>query len=206
MIIGITGGIGSGKSSFARILADRGASLIDADKIGHEILERADVRRALVNSFGREIVDAEGRVDRGELGRRTFATAENLKTLNDIVHPPLVVEFKKQIREAAASGAGQKVIVDAALIYEWGDVELFDCIVVVEAGEEERLQRIRARTGLNSKEIRRRMAAQMPLAEKAARADIVVQNNGSVEDLEAVADRLWRQWVADAENSGEESQ
>lgn len=195
MVIGITGGIGSGKSSFVQLLAARGAKVIDADKVGHQVVEGEGVRRELVRAFGEEIVDECGKLNRSKLGEKAFSSQENLKLLNDIVHPPLFEELKHQIKEAVEVGKGHIVAVDAALLFEWGELELFDCIVVIEASQEIRQQRVMARSGLSALQVQQRMAAQLSSGEKVARADVVVDNNGNLETLERQVTSLWRQWT-----------
>jgi dephospho-CoA kinase len=195
MVIGITGGIGSGKSSFVQLLAARGAKVIDADKVGHQVIEGEGVRRELVRAFGEEIVDERGKLKRSKLGEKAFSSQENLKLLNDIVHPPLFEELKHQIKEAVEDGQGHIVAVDAALLFEWGELGLFDRVVVIEASQEIRQQRVMARSGLSAQQVQQRMAAQLSSGEKVARADVVVDNNSNLETLERQATSLWRQWT-----------
>lgn len=191
MIVGITGGIGSGKSSLARLLAARGAALVDADRIGHQVLGRPEVRQALVAVFGPRIALADGCIDRRELARRAFASQEGHEQLTRIVRPPLEEALWREIDAAEGPGRERLVVVDAALIFEWGVEKHFALIVAVDAPEELRLRRAAARQGLSQEEIRRRLAWQLPAAEKAARAHLVVENNGSPEELEQAASQLW---------------
>ena len=193
MIIGITGGIGSGKSSLARALEKRGAVLVDADRIGHQVIEGPEVRAALKAAFGEDIADREGRLKRRELGRRAFADPAARERLNRIVHPPLATELWGQVERAAGPAGENIVVVDAALIFEWGELHRYDIIVVVDAAESVRVGRVTRSLGLSEAEVGQRMASQMPVAEKVARADVVVENNGTLPELEECADRLWQQ-------------
>ena len=195
MVIGITGGMGSGKSSLARLFEKRGAVLIDADRIGHEVIERPRIRKALKKAFGESVVDAQGKLNRRELGRRAFVDAKGGDCLNRIVHPPLVKELWRQVERAEGPGLENVVVVDAALIFEWGELHRFDAVVVVHAKEEAQIERVARRHHLSRAEIRQRLVAQMPTAEKKARADFVVENNGSLQELDGKADKLWRQLV-----------
>ena len=191
MIIGITGGIGSGKSSLARLLVQRGAVLVDADRIGHQVLDEPAVSAALVQVFGREIIDGRGQVVRKELGRLAFAGQEAFGALTRIVQPALEPRLWQAVAAAEGPEKGRVVVVDAALIFEWGVQDRFDFIAVVDAPETLRRQRAAARQGLSEAEVEKRMAWQLPTAEKAARAHLVVSNAGTLGELEEAAARLW---------------
>jgi dephospho-CoA kinase len=187
--------MGSGKTTLARLLEKRGAILVDADRIGHEIIERPQVRRALESAFGEDILHADGALNRRELGRRAFADEAGRACLNRIVHPSLAEELWKQVDRASGSHKKNIVVVDAALIFEWGELGRFDVIVVVHADEEGRFERVSQRHHLGGKEIRQRLSSQLPVAEKIARADFVVENNGTVRELEEKAAELWDRLV-----------
>jgi len=192
VLIGITGGMGSGKSTFARFLEKRGAALVDADQLGHQVLEIPSVVAELVAAFGPKIAGQGGRIVRRELGQLAFATSEGLATLNRIVRPYLeALLWEEADRLAAPKGEG-KVVVDAALIFEWGVEDRFDLVVVVDAPEPLRCQRAAARQGLSEEEVRGRLAWQLPAATKTARADLVVPNEGTLAALEERAEELWR--------------
>lgn len=191
MIVGITGGMGSGKSSFARELEELGAKRIDADRIGHQVIERPEILRDLLAAFGEDMINPAGKLNRRELGRRAFADEVSCTRLNQIVHPPLEKELKVQIDRARNRGRENVVVVDAALIFEWGDLQRFDLIVVVDAKEEVRIERLTRGGMISEAEVRRRMACQMPVGEKTARANWVVDNNGSLQDLRRAAENLW---------------
>lgn len=191
MIVGITGGMGSGKSSFARELGELGAKRIDADRVGHQVIERPEILRDLLAAFGEDLIDPGGKLNRRELGRRAFADEASCTRLNQIVHPLLEKELKKQIDRARNRGSEYVVVVDAALIFEWGDLQRFDVIVVVDAKEEVRIDRLIRGGMISEADVRRRMACQMPVGEKTAKADWVVDNNGSLQDLRREAENLW---------------
>lgn len=197
MLVGITGGIGSGKSTLARLLAQRGAALVDADRLGHQVLEMPEVGAALAQAFGAQITDEQGKVRRRELGRRAFASSEGFAQLSQIVRPFLEPLLWQEIARAEGPAGEQLVIVDAALIYEWGVADRFDLLIAVDAPIPLRRQRAAARQGLSEEEVERRMAWQLPGSEKAARADLLVQNAGALADLEKAAEEVWRRIRSD---------
>jgi dephospho-CoA kinase len=192
MLIGITGGIGSGKSSLARLLAQRGAALVDADHLGHLVLEIPEVSAALVRAFGTVITDSQGKVVRKELGKLAFASQEGFELLSQTVRPFLEERLWEAVAHAQGPARDRVVVVDAALIFEWGVEERFDLIVVVDASAPLRRQRAAARQGLSEEEVEKRMAWQLPTQEKIARADLVVRNEGTLDDLEQAAEAIWQ--------------
>jgi dephospho-CoA kinase len=191
-VIGVTGSLGAGKSTVARVFARHGATLVDADAIGHEMLLRGGpCFDALVERFGRDIVGPDGEIVRRALGMQAFADTDARRSLNAIVHPPLVARLVTDAQEA--DRPGHAVVVDAALLLEWGSPVPLARVVVVSAPEEVRVRRFAERGGLSIEEARRRLVAQMPESEKILRADIVIANDGTVADLEERAERVWRQ-------------
>jgi dephospho-CoA kinase len=174
--------------------------VIDADRIGHRVLEKAAVKEQLLQAFGNEIVD-DGRVNRRQLGCRAFADKHSYAELNRIVQPELACELWAEVK-AARKREARVVAVDAAMLFEWGDRELFDAVVVVDADEETRIQRIVQQGRLDSAEIRARAALQLPAAEKVAKADFVIDNNGTLAELEQAAENLWRELVCEGHEPG----
>jgi len=193
MLVGITGGIGSGKSSFAQMLADRGGIRIDADQVAREVAEYPVVVLQLQEVFGADVLNGEDRLDRRELGRRAFVSEETSQRLEQIMRPPLAQAIWQKLKQASQVPENSLVLLDASLIYEWGSQARFDRIVVVDADEDKRVARAIARGGLREEEIRKRMARQMDPAEKRQRADYVVYNNGDLTDLLACAEVVWRE-------------
>jgi dephospho-CoA kinase len=186
--VGLTGGIGSGKSTVAEMLRARGAVVIDSDVLAREVVEPGtpgfDAVRA---AFGSDVV-SEGRLDRTALAAIVFADPDRRAALEAIVHP----EVARRAAEIVATHAGTDavVVLDSPLLIETGrhrDVEL---VIVVSAEPETQIGRLVAR-GMDEADARARLAAQMPLAEKAEVADVVLDNEGSLEDLEGQVDRLW---------------
>lgn len=196
LLVGLTGGIGSGKSTVARMLAERGAVLLDADVFSREALEPGtDAHAGVVRLFGRDVLRPDGRLDRAKIGQLVFTDEALRSKLERIVHP----EVHRRSRDAieALRETDAVVVYDAALIYETGRQGEFDVMVVVTAPEDRRVARLVAK-GMSEEDARRRMAAQLPLAEKAAVADVVLDNSGSAEELERQVDGLWRHLEARA--------
>ena len=189
LLVGLTGGIGSGKSTVARMLAERGAVVLDADVLGREAVERGTHGfDAVRDRFGDAALAPDGSLDRATLASIVFADDEARADLEAIVHP----EVRRRIAEAVAAHAetDDVVVVDSPLLIETGSHEGFPVLVVVVASDEARLERLVA-LGLGLDDVARRMEAQMPLDEKAALADVVLDNDGTLADLERQVDRLW---------------
>ena len=174
LVLGLTGGIGSGKSTVAGIFKKSGAVVIDADALGHRVLEIPRVRAALVREFGSAILDATGRIDRPALGRAAFRSRGTVARLNRRVHPGIL----RRIREEISRTRGW-VVLDAALLFETGADGLCDRIAFVHAPRNLRLERIRKR-GWSGRELERREAVQAPLREKKKNSDAVINNSGPI--------------------------
>lgn len=188
--VGITGNVASGKTTVADRWREAGVPVIDADRIGHEVLdEDEEVRDTLVAEFGREILGGDGRIDRGALGERAFATPEWTRRLNAIVHPPLLDRLDRRLEEAREEGH-LLVAVDAALLFEFHLDEVLDLIVLVTAPEGLRARRLRECRGLSEERIERIMASQLSDSEKLDESDYVIVNDGTLEDLRAHADAV----------------
>ena len=201
MLIGITGGIGAGKSFLTEYFRSKGAAVVDADQIGHRVIEQAGVKQQLLECFGEEIVDQGGKIDRRRLGRKAFSDRDRYERLNQIVQPALSSALRKEVEEIRRGGE-RIIAVEAAVLFEWGDKEAYDAIVVVDASEEVRIQRIVRQGRLSREEIETRIAFQLPSDEKRAMADYVIGNHGTLDDLERAAETLWRQLLVDSHASG----
>jgi len=199
-IIGLTGGIGTGKSTVAKIFSELGAAILDADVIGKMVVETdPTVLRELQAEFGNDIVDDRGRLKRQELGHRIFGDLGRVERLNKIVHPHLIARLRQE-EEAALKDGASLVIVDAALIYEADLEDQFDHIVVVTAPLELRLERVRRRDGFTDEQIMQRIQSQIPIEEKEKHADSVIRNDGHVEELKEAVHVLYHQLVSKEEN------
>jgi dephospho-CoA kinase len=202
-VIGLTGGIASGKSTAARLLEELGAPVIDADLLAREAVRPgSDSLGAIVARFGNRLLQADGSLDRAALGRMVFALPEARKELEGIIHPEVRRLARLALQGLKESGA-PVVFYMAPLLMEAGADTLCDEIWVVDLDEASQLQRITARDGMAPDEARLRMAAQMPLAEKAARGDLVVNNRGTVEELAAQLKELWELRLRSTAASGE---
>lgn len=187
--VGLTGNIGAGKSSVARLLAARGAAVIDADALAREASGDPSVLAEISRALGSELV-AHGRLDRAKTAERIFGDAAARRVLNGIIHPWVRRESTRRALVLERQGA-PLIVFDIPLLYESGLADQFDAVVVVDAPLEVRLARLRARSHLSEAEARARDAAQLPLAEKVVRADFVIDNGGSEDDLAAQVDALW---------------
>jgi dephospho-CoA kinase len=178
LVVGLTGGIATGKSTVAAMFAAHGAAIVDADRIAHDLQEPGQpCHREIVRTFGSKILDQAGRLDRRRLGALVFADPLARRTLETIMHPAIREVCQAQIR--AAEAAGRTVcLVDAALILEAGQRHRYQKIVLVHAAEEIQLARLTQGRGLSEAEARQRLQAQWPTAAKIAYADFIIDNGG----------------------------
>jgi len=201
LVVGLTGSIGTGKSTVAAMLAARGAWVVDADRIGHALQEPGTAcHRQIAEAFGAEILEPDGRIDRRRLGARVFADPDARRRLEAIMHPAIWEACEREVRRAEAAGAPFSVV-DAALILEAGQRHRFDVIVVVAAPEEVQMQRLAAQRGLSEAEVRQRQQSQWSPAVKAAHADVVIDNGGDLSATEAQVNRLVEVLQARAKNT-----
>lgn len=210
--VGLTGGLGSGKSTVAAMLAERGAEVVSSDDLARAMMRLGEpMYRAIVERFGAEALRADGELDRPALARIAFGQGR-VGELEAIVHPAVIARQEEMAAELEARRPGAVWVVESALLLqtrhggEGGWQRRFSCVVVVTAPEELRVERYAARGDAGSAEgaraeARRRMAGQMPEAEMVARAEFVVPNAGSREALEASVDRLWAVLEAQARTS-----
>ncbi|MFN2521879.1 MAG: dephospho-CoA kinase [Mycobacteriales bacterium] len=186
--VGLTGGIGAGKSSVSRLLAERGAVIIDADLIARQVVaEGTPGLAAIIDAFGTDVIK-NGKLDRAALGKRVFADPEQLARLNAIVHPLVGAETARQTE---AAGEAAVVVYDVPLLVENGLQSLYDVVVVVAAQPETQLARLVEQRGMSEQDARARIAAQRPLADKLAVATYVIDNDGPREALEPQVDAVW---------------
>lgn len=190
-LVGLTGGIATGKSSVARRLRTLGATVIDADQIAREIVEPGEpVLAAIVEHFGADVLDRDGRLDRAGMRARITADAEARKALEGLTHPAIRTRTVERIAAAVQQGA-PAVFVEAALLVETGGHALYPALWVVSCDPATQLERLMARDGMDEASARRLIATQLPLAEKEAHATTVVRNDGSLEALHAQVDAAW---------------
>ncbi|MEU0476552.1 dephospho-CoA kinase [Streptomyces olivaceus] len=190
--VGLTGGIGAGKSEVSRLLVDCGAVLIDADRIAREVVEPGTPGlAAVVEAFGADVLTEDGRLDRPKLGSIVFADRERLAALNSIVHP-LVGERSRTLEEAAEAAAEDAVVVhDVPLLTENGLAPLYDVVVVVDADPATQLDRLVRLRGMSEQDARARMAAQATREQRREIADLVVDNDVPLEELRRRVREVW---------------
>ncbi|GAA1099209.1 dephospho-CoA kinase [Nocardiopsis composta] len=189
--VGLTGGIGSGKSEVSGRLAALGAVVIDADALAREVVEPGTPGLAeVVEEFGEGVLTAEGALDRPRLGEIVFSDPDRLARLNAIVHPRVGARSEELM---AAAPPDAVLVYDVPLLVENGLQELYDVVVVVDAPEEERIRRLTGDRGMPEDQARARIAAQATRRERLAAADVVVDNSGTREELDARVADLWQE-------------
>ena len=197
LLVGLTGGIGTGKSTVARMLARRGAVVVDADELARRAVAPGTPGHAeVVARFGRDILAPDGSIDRKRLADVVFSDPAARRDLEAIVHPEVARMFAEEA--ARHLGTDHVVVYVAPLLVETGRADEFDVLVVVTAPEEAQVERLVRERGMTEEEVRARIAAQLPQEEKAARADVVLDNGGPLEELERQVDELWRALRAQA--------
>jgi dephospho-CoA kinase len=190
--VGLTGNIAAGKSTVARLFAEWGATVIDADAIVHDLQRPGTpVFRAIIDHFGTEFVAEDGGLDRAALRTRVFSDRQELAALNAIVHPAVAAERARLLAEAEAAGT-RLVIHDIPLLFEVADPKEFAAVVLVDAPVAARRERLERTRGLGRAEAESMIAAQMPSVEKRRKATYVIDNDGSFEQLEARARLVWK--------------
>ncbi len=190
--IGLTGGIGSGKSTVSQILAGLGAFVIDADKVGHEIyLPGKEAWRQVTETFGRDILAADQTIDRKKLGAIVFGSDEARKQLNAIVHPLMFKDIERRIKAKRAEGFTQPIVVEAAILIEANWLPLVDEVWVVVTGKNAVIERVAAQRGLSAKDTEARITSQLSDAERLQHANLVIANDGSPEDLHKTIAAAW---------------
>jgi dephospho-CoA kinase len=191
VVIGLTGGIGAGKSEVSRILAGHGAAIIDTALLGHEAYAPGTAPwRAVVQAFGRDILLPDAQIDRKILGDIVFSDPEALEQLNGIMRPALNNMITERIRDAGRQGY-RVIVLDSATLVEAGWTELVNEVWVITAPRDDIFERLRRRSGLSIKAIVERMESQLSDEERKAHADVVIENDGSLTDLRNAVEALW---------------
>jgi dephospho-CoA kinase len=181
--VGLTGGLACGKSFVGEALADLGCYLIQADKLGHEVmLPGAEAYDAIVREFGRGILDAAGHIDRHKLSAMVWAHPERLQKLSSFVHPPVQAREERRMAEIAATDPNAIAVVEAAILVETGSYKRFDKLIVVTCTAEQQMERALSRGSYGKAEIQARLDRQLPIEEKLRVADYVIDTSGSRED------------------------
>lgn len=198
LIIGLAGGIGSGKSEVAKIMSELGAVVLDADSMGHSVYApNTEGWAEVVGTFGEDILDETGNVDRRKLGPKVFGKPEEMEKLNAIVWPKIRSSIEDRIEEEREKGSGV-VVVDAAILIEAGWTNLGDEVWVTIAPESEVVKRLGTRNNLSEEDARVRITSQMPAQERVKYADAVIENNGDLDSLKKKVELLWAERVSNA--------
>ncbi len=200
LIVGLTGGIASGKSLVAKVFQDLGAHIIDADKIVHELLEPGQQAwEEVVEYFGPEIVFPDKTIDRRKLGEIVFKDAEKRAWLNQCLHPKVFAVYTARVKHLCARALHAVIVLDAALLIETGYHKKMDRIVVVYADQEQQLERLTSRDRFSREQALVRIRSQMPLSEKRKQADYVIENTGTREETERQAREIFQKLKQEAE-------
>ncbi len=195
-VIGLTGGISSGKSTVSQFLAELGAVIIDADKVGHEAFKPGtEAWHEVVAAFGKQIVAPNGEIDREKLGTIIFDSSEARARLNQIMHPRMYDMVKAQLEEYQRQGVAV-VVLEAPLLLEAGWTSLVDEAWVTTASEVTALKRLRERTGLSEKESLARIRSQLPAEERVRHANVIIDTDCSLDELKAKVKKLWQELQA----------
>jgi len=191
-VIGLTGGMGSGKSTVSAILRELGARVLDADRVGHELYRPGTpVWEEVVAAFGKGILKPDGEIDRPKLGAIVFGDPSALKRLNEIMHPRMFQRMREVLEEWRREGAVEVAVLEAAILFEANWTPLVDEVWVTIASEDTVVERLKAK-GFSPEQVRARLRSQMPVEEKARRAQVVIRNDGSLEELRRQVEVEWR--------------
>ena len=195
-IIGITGGIGSGKTEVAKVFKRFGAIIISGDEIGRDVVEKNQIiMKRLVKTFGRVILTKNSKLNRRKLGEIAFSSSEGKNKLNRIIHPYLLSNLRKKIKEYRKRKRGL-VVVDAALIIEWGIQKELDYLILVESNLKDRLKRLKEYSGYSQKEALNRIKAQIDYKTRRRYADYIIRNDKDLNELRNRVIFLWEQLVS----------
>ncbi|MNH95790.1 Dephospho-CoA kinase [compost metagenome] len=193
MNIGLTGGIACGKSTVSAMLVSRGAILVDADRIAREVVEPGSPALAkVVDQFGPAVLHPDGTLNRKRLGEIIFSQDEARKQLEGILHPSIRTTMRTRMAEAEQQYPDRLVVVDVPLLYESGLEVMFDEVLVVYVPREKQLARLMERDKLTLEQAEERLKAQLPIEQKKEKADIVIDNQGTLEETESQVEQFWR--------------
>jgi dephospho-CoA kinase len=199
-VIGLTGGIASGKSTVSRVLRELGAPVIDSDLVAKEVVRPGtEAWRELVEAFGSRCLHSDGTIDRRLLGDQVFGNPELVRRLNEITHPRIICSIKNQLRELDSPKPDRKrfpaVIVDAPVLIEAGMVDMVDEVWLVVVDQETQIQRLMARDHFGLQQAMNRINAQMSMEAKMRYADVIIDNTGPVRETRAKVKKLWKRLV-----------
>jgi dephospho-CoA kinase len=193
IVVGVTGGIGCGKTTVAGMFGSLGAKVIDADAIGHSLLEpKTKTYKRILEVFGRQILKEDGSIDRSKLAAIVFGDKKLLRGLNRILHPEIIARIKEKIKSIPKG----MIVLDAPLLIESKNENLADRLIAVKAGRKNQIKRIRDKTGLTIKKIRQRISSQMPFSHKVRKADFIIDNDSGLKETRKQVSEIRRQlWI-----------
>ena len=201
--VGLTGGLASGKSFVGKTLADFGCLVIRNDEIGHQVIEPGgEAYTGVVQEFGRDILNPDGRVDRRKLAAIVFGAPERLAKLNALVHPPVRARTRQLLEANAADHPRGVAVVEAAILVETGSYRDYEKLIVAVCSIEQQIERAMARDGVTREEVLERLSRQMPLEEKVKYADYLVDTSGSKEETQARVRTIYEKLAALAQQGG----
>lgn len=196
VVIGVTGGFGTGKSTVCRMFGRLGAIVLDADRIAHDVIMPGGAGyKKVISLFGRSILSGNGRIDRRRLGRVVFKDKKKLNLLISVIHPEVIKRIKEIIKKSRSGGVNLQryFVLDVPLLIEAGLLKTVDKLVVVTADKNTEIRRCLKKHGLKRQEISRRIRNQMPLSKKMRLADFIIDNNGSFNSTRKMVEKAWRE-------------
>jgi dephospho-CoA kinase len=194
LIVGLTGGVASGKTAVSQVLKEEGAYIIDADQIARELVQpHKPAWNELIRAFGKEILQEDGFIHRKKLADKVFADPKKRKLLNQILHPRIKEEMDRRTKEIGQKDSEAIVVIDAPLIVELGDHREMDKLIVVASTQTQQIERLKERDGIGPEEALRILSSQMPVEEKVNLADFVIRNEGSLEGTKKRAKEVFKE-------------
>ena len=194
LIVGLTGGVASGKTAVSRVLREEGAYIIDADQIARELVQpHKPAWNELVRAFGKEILQEDGSIHRRKLADKVFTDPEQRKVLNQILHPRIKEEMDRRTKEIGQKDPEAIVVIDAPLLVELGVYRKVDQLIVVTSTQMQQMERLKERDGRSPEEALRLFSSQMPVEEKVKLADFVIRNEGSLEETKKRAKEVFKE-------------
>jgi len=194
LIVGLTGGVASGKTAVSQVLKEEGAYIIDADQIARELVQpQKPAWNELIKAFGQEILQEDGSIQRKKLADKVFVDPKQRKLLNQILHPRIKEEMDRRTKEIGEKDPQAIVVIDAPLIVELGDHREMDKLIVVTSTQTQQIERLKDRDRTNTEEALRIVSSQMPLEEKLKFADYVIRNEGSMEETKKRAKEVYQE-------------
>lgn len=194
MIVGLTGGIACGKSTVSAMLSARGAKIVDADQVAREVVLPGKPALAQITAvFGQAVLNADGTMNRGELGKIVFGNREKLDELEGILHPAIRATMWSRMNAFELESPGGLIVADIPLLYETGQASLYKGVIVVYIPRHLQMERLMARNSMTAEQAEQRIGLQMDIEEKKKLADFVIDNSGSLENTEAQIEQFWRE-------------